>query len=133
MRPPIGDRVPPLAASAHGDGCIYADGTGSIPREERKDPRVEQRQLSAIQNRPRSFRRMRLEIRHDHLQEQDRGNRSREKTDDEQQAARELGITERTVKAHRHRVFEKLHARTVADLVSLAERLELLQQPEIEV
>lgn len=48
-------------------------------------------------------------------------------------AARELGITERTVKAHRHRVFEKLRVRTVADLVSLAERLELLQQPEIEV
>jgi RNA polymerase sigma factor (sigma-70 family) len=47
--------------------------------------------------------------------------------------ARDLGITERTVKAHRHRVFEKLHARTLADLVSLAERLELLQRPENEI
>ncbi len=42
------------------------------------------------------------------------------------QAGRELGITERTIKAHRQRIFEKLHARTVADLVSLAERLDLL-------
>jgi FixJ family two-component response regulator len=39
------------------------------------------------------------------------------------QTARALGITERTIKAHRHRIFEKLGARTVADLVSLAERL----------
>lgn len=42
------------------------------------------------------------------------------------QAGRELGITERTIKAHRQRIFEKLHARTVADLVSFAERLDLL-------
>lgn len=42
------------------------------------------------------------------------------------QAARELGITERTVKAHRQRIFEKLQARTVAEIVSLAERLEIL-------
>lgn len=45
------------------------------------------------------------------------------------QAGRELGITERTIKAHRQRIFEKLHARTVADLVSLAERLDLLSHP----
>lgn len=39
------------------------------------------------------------------------------------QTAHELGITERTIKAHRQRIFEKLGARTVADLVSFAERL----------
>ena len=39
------------------------------------------------------------------------------------QAAHALGITERTVKAHRERVLSKLGARSVADLVSLAERL----------
>jgi FixJ family two-component response regulator len=46
------------------------------------------------------------------------------------QTARELGITERTVKAHRQRIFEKLHAKTVAELVSLAERLEILDFAE---
>lgn len=46
------------------------------------------------------------------------------------QAARELGITERTIKAHRQHIFQKLHARTVADLVSLAERLDLLSQSD---
>ena len=49
------------------------------------------------------------------------------------QAGRELGITERTIKAHRQRIFEKLHARTVADLVSLAERLDLLAHQRIAV
>ncbi len=49
------------------------------------------------------------------------------------QAGRELGITERTIKAHRQRIFEKLHARTVADLVSLAERLDLLSHQRIAV
>jgi FixJ family two-component response regulator len=43
------------------------------------------------------------------------------------QTARALGITERTIKAHRERIFDKLGARTIADLVSLAERLGILQ------
>jgi FixJ family two-component response regulator len=38
------------------------------------------------------------------------------------QAARSLGSTERTIKAHRHRVMEKMQVRSVAELVSLAER-----------
>jgi len=42
------------------------------------------------------------------------------------QSARELGISERTIKAHRQRIFQKLHARTVADLVLLAERLGMM-------
>ncbi len=42
------------------------------------------------------------------------------------QTAQSLGITERTIKAHRQRIFEKLSARSVADLVSMAERLGLL-------
>ena len=42
------------------------------------------------------------------------------------QIARELGITERTIKAHRVRIFWKLGARTVADLVTFAERLGIL-------
>ena len=37
--------------------------------------------------------------------------------------ARELGCTERTVKAHRHRVMEKMQVRTLPELVSLAERV----------
>ncbi len=43
------------------------------------------------------------------------------------QIAFELGTTERTVKAHRHKVMEKMQARSVAELVSCAERLGLLR------
>ena len=38
-------------------------------------------------------------------------------------AARSLGCTERTIKAHRHMVMEKMRARSLAELVSLAERI----------
>jgi FixJ family two-component response regulator len=34
-----------------------------------------------------------------------------------------LGITERTVKAHRHQVMKKMRARSVAELVRVVERL----------
>ena len=37
------------------------------------------------------------------------------------QVARALGCTERTIKAHRHRVMEKMRAQTLAELVSVAE------------
>ncbi len=40
--------------------------------------------------------------------------------------ARELGTTERTIKAHRHRVMEKMKIESLAELVSLAERLGIL-------
>lgn len=39
------------------------------------------------------------------------------------QVGRELGATERTIKAHRHQVMEKMKVQTLAGLVSLAERL----------
>jgi FixJ family two-component response regulator len=39
------------------------------------------------------------------------------------QIARAIGGTERTIKAHRHRVMEKMQVRSVAELVSLAERV----------
>ena len=42
------------------------------------------------------------------------------------QIAHELGTTERTVKAHRHQVMEKMQALSLAELVSIAERLGLL-------
>jgi FixJ family two-component response regulator len=42
------------------------------------------------------------------------------------QVARALGGTERTVKAHRHRVMEKMQVRSLAELVSLAERVGIL-------
>ena len=42
------------------------------------------------------------------------------------QIAYELGTSERTVKAHRHQVMEKTHATSLAELVSLAERLGML-------
>ena len=38
-------------------------------------------------------------------------------------AARALGCTERTIKAHRQRMMEKMQVRSVAELVSLAERI----------
>jgi RNA polymerase sigma factor (sigma-70 family) len=39
------------------------------------------------------------------------------------QIAFELGMTERTVKAHRHSIMMKMQVRTLAELVSIAERL----------
>jgi FixJ family two-component response regulator len=39
------------------------------------------------------------------------------------QIAHTLGATERTIKAHRHRVMEKMQVQTLAELVSLAERV----------
>lgn len=43
------------------------------------------------------------------------------------QIGRELGATERTIKAHRHQVMEKMKVQSLAELVSLAERLGLLR------
>ena len=37
-----------------------------------------------------------------------------------------LGATERTIKAHRHRVMEKMQVQSLAELVSLAERAGIL-------
>lgn len=45
------------------------------------------------------------------------------------QVAFELGTTERTVKAHRHKVMEKMQARSIVELVSCAERLGLSSGP----
>lgn len=42
------------------------------------------------------------------------------------QIAYELGATERTIKAHRHQVMEKMKVQSLAELVSIAERLGLL-------
>jgi FixJ family two-component response regulator len=42
---------------------------------------------------------------------------------------RELGATERTIKAHRHRVMEKMNVQSLAELVSLAERVGILAGP----
>ena len=39
------------------------------------------------------------------------------------QVARALGCTERTIKAHRQKVMEKMQVQTLAELVSLAERV----------
>jgi FixJ family two-component response regulator len=39
------------------------------------------------------------------------------------QIAHELGTTERTVKAHRHQVMEKMKVQSLAELVRIAERL----------
>jgi RNA polymerase sigma factor (sigma-70 family) len=43
------------------------------------------------------------------------------------QVANKLGATERTIKAHRHRVMEKLQVQSLAELVSLAERAGILK------
>lgn len=42
------------------------------------------------------------------------------------QVAHALGTTERTVKAHRHQVMEKMQVQSLAELVSLAERLGMI-------
>ncbi len=42
------------------------------------------------------------------------------------QIAHELGTTERTIKAHRHQVMEKMKAHSLAELVRMAERLGFL-------
>src|SRR5215208_3644187 len=43
--------------------------------------------------------------------------------DPNKQIARALGCTTRTVKAHRHRVMEKMQVKSLAELVSIAERI----------
>jgi RNA polymerase sigma factor (sigma-70 family) len=43
------------------------------------------------------------------------------------QVARAIGGTERTIKAHRHRVMEKMQVRSLPELVSLAERVGVLR------
>ena len=45
------------------------------------------------------------------------------------QIAHELGTSERTIKAHRHAVMQKLKVQSLAEAVSIAERLELLAAP----
>src|SRR4029077_9433432 len=48
------------------------------------------------------------------------------------QIAQQLGATERTIKAHRHRVMEKMKVQSLAELVSIAERLGILANTPIE-
>src|SRR5204863_5772478 len=43
--------------------------------------------------------------------------------DPNKQIARALGCTTRTVKAHRHRVMEKMQVNSLAEVVSIAERI----------
>jgi RNA polymerase sigma factor (sigma-70 family) len=45
------------------------------------------------------------------------------------QIGHQLGATERTIKAHRHRVMEKMKVQTLAELVSIAGRLGILTEP----
>jgi FixJ family two-component response regulator len=42
------------------------------------------------------------------------------------EVANALGATERTIKAHRHRVMEKMQVQSLAKLASLAERVSIL-------
>jgi FixJ family two-component response regulator len=44
------------------------------------------------------------------------------------QVAGELGIAEKTVKAHRGQVVQKMKANSVADLVKMAEKLHLTER-----
>ena len=48
------------------------------------------------------------------------------------QIAQQLGATERTIKAHRHRVMEKMRVQSLAELVSIAERLGIMASIPIE-
>jgi len=47
--------------------------------------------------------------------------------------ARELGATERTIKAHRSNIMDKLHIASVTDLVLIAERLRVLVEQPAEI
>ena len=44
------------------------------------------------------------------------------------QVAGELGIAEKTVKAHRGQVMQKMKANSIADLVKMAEKLHLTER-----
>jgi FixJ family two-component response regulator len=44
------------------------------------------------------------------------------------QIAGELGTTERTIKAHRQRVMQKLQVQSLAELVSIGERIGVLSE-----
>jgi FixJ family two-component response regulator len=44
------------------------------------------------------------------------------------QIAHELGTTERTIKAHRQRVMQKLQVQSLAELVSIGERIGVLSE-----
>jgi FixJ family two-component response regulator len=46
------------------------------------------------------------------------------------QIAYELDASERTVKAHRHNIVQKFEVKSLAELVSIAERLGVLREPE---
>jgi FixJ family two-component response regulator len=46
------------------------------------------------------------------------------------QIAHQLGTAERTIKAHRHNIMHKLQAQSLAELVSIAERLGMLSVPD---
>jgi FixJ family two-component response regulator len=45
------------------------------------------------------------------------------------QIAYELGTSERTIKAHRHSFMQKLQVRSIAEAVSMAQRLGMLDTP----
>ena len=47
--------------------------------------------------------------------------------DTNKHVARALGCTERTIKAHRHRMMEKMKVQSLAELVSLAERVSVFR------
>jgi FixJ family two-component response regulator len=47
-----------------------------------------------------------------------------------EQVARELGISEITVKAHRGKVMQKMRAKSLVDLVTMAARLRELPAPK---
>jgi FixJ family two-component response regulator len=47
------------------------------------------------------------------------------------QIAFQLGLSERTIKVHRHMVMQKLNVRSLAEAVSIAERLGFLSQPTV--
>jgi FixJ family two-component response regulator len=49
------------------------------------------------------------------------------------QIAYQLGTSERTIKAHRHSIMEKLRVQSVAEAVSIAARLGLLAAPDTRV
>jgi FixJ family two-component response regulator len=45
------------------------------------------------------------------------------------QIAGELGRTEKTIKVHRSHIMQKMHARSLAELVRMAERLGIPSHP----
>ena len=83
-------KMPPVVRPLHRQRVVHAQRSSTIGCQKRKDRRVEQRQLALILYRPRPLRCVRDEIRGQHFNDQQRGDRPGEQPDNQKQPAGEL-------------------------------------------